>query len=345
VISVLSRAPVPKEVEISSAGRLHFGFLDVFGSLGRRFGSVGLSISGPAIRVRARFASGLSVDGSDGENVKSALKYAAMFYERPEICEIIGNSQRAGIFLDETIPPHRGFGAGTQLALSVALSLCRLHGLACSPAEAAEITGRGLRSGIGIEAFAAGGFIVDAGAPQGERVPPLAIFRANFPERWRAVTVLPPDSAEGLSGAGERRAFAGMPAPECSPAREICHIVLMKLLPALLEKKLSAFGEAVQRVQELTGEIFAPFQSGRFASPMAEEIFKKMRELGAVGMGQSSWGPLLYCFADGERDAAAVASGIEKYFSGSEALCGGELTAGVVSGRNRGAVIRTRRLK
>lgn len=330
---------VPFGVETVSAARLHFGFLDVSGSLGRRFGSVGLSISGPAVRVRARRSEVLSADGASEGEVKSALRYAAMFYERPEMREAAGDSRKAGIFLDETIPPHCGFGSGTQLALSVVSSLARLHGVECSPAEAAGIAGRGLRSGIGIESFGRGGFIVDAGTGRGSSSP-LTLLRVDFPESWRAVLVLPPGEERGLNGEEERRAFADMSERGCASAGETCRLVLMKLIPALFEKKIDEFGDALWRMQEIMGESFAPFQSGRFASPMAEDIFSKMRELGGVGMGQSSWGPLVYCFAAGEAGASAIASGVGRHFSRSVALRGGDLDVSVAAGRNHGAVTR-----
>jgi beta-RFAP synthase len=325
-------------IETISAARLHFGFLDVSGSLGRRFGSIGLSISSPGIRVRVRFAGELSVEGRDPDAADAAMKYAAMFYDWPEVRDVTGGLPKAAIFLDQTIPSHCGYGSGTQLALCVASSLCRLYGFSCSPARAALLTGRGKRSGIGIESFAGGGFIVDAGA--GSENSPLTLFRADFPANWRIITVLPPDVSKGLNGRSESRAFMDMPEADPSSAKEICHIVMMMLLPALLENKLDIFGEAVGRIQEITGENFAGVQSGRFASPMAEDIFQKMGELGAAGMGQSSWGPLIYGFANGEKRAAAVASGLKKYFSGAEVLSGGRLGVSVVSGRNNGALIR-----
>ena len=73
---------------------------------------------------------------------------------------------------------------------------------------------------------------------------------------------------------------------------------------------------------------------------MAEDIFSKMREIGGAGMGQSSWGPLLYCFAAGEAHAEAIASVVGEHFSRSRALGGGKLDVSVAAGRNHGAVTR-----
>ena len=69
------------EVEVRSTARLHFGFLDVAGSLGRKFGSLCLSISDPKICVTARRSEELAVSGADEEARKAAALYAERFYE------------------------------------------------------------------------------------------------------------------------------------------------------------------------------------------------------------------------------------------------------------------------
>lgn len=321
------------EVTVRSAARLHFGFLDVTGSLGRKFGSLGLSLSGPKICVRARRSDALEIFGADDEARRAALLYAERFYAYPEIGEALRSARhRAWLYLDRTIPSHMGLGSGTQLALSVVAALCRLYGIDRSVGGAALIARRGLRSGIGIESFKSGGFIVDGGGGNGEDETPLTLFRRNFPRDWRVVLVFPP-GARGLSGKDEERAFGGME-PDSGASAEICRLVLMKLLPGLLEEKLEVFGDAIERIQRITGESFAGAgaQSGCYASPLAEDIFSKMRRLGAHGMGQSSWGPLLYGFARDRAAARGVALGLRGFSP--------DVAVNVVSGRNVGARVK-----
>src|SRR5262249_60551106 len=43
----LSPAPLPANVTVRAPARLHLGFLDLNGGLGRRFGSIGLAVNGP----------------------------------------------------------------------------------------------------------------------------------------------------------------------------------------------------------------------------------------------------------------------------------------------------------
>ena len=52
-------------VVVRAPARLHFGFIDLDGSLGRRFGSIGLAIDEPKIIVEATPAHRLSVTGDE----------------------------------------------------------------------------------------------------------------------------------------------------------------------------------------------------------------------------------------------------------------------------------------
>jgi beta-RFAP synthase len=308
--------------------------MDLDGSLGRKFGSIGLAISEPSIKAAARFSDGpekISVAARRGADAETILKYARKFFGDERAKAAGANKNRpCEIEVENSAPSHKGFGSGTQIALCVVSSLMGLYGIPGGARVAAEISGRGLRSGIGIAAFDGGGFIIDGGAETNSGSPPLTLFRLNFPENWKIVLVIPPGGA-GLSGEAERGAFAGV-MPGAERSREICHIVLMKLLPSLLEKKLRSFGEAIERIQEINGDSFSPWQSGRFASPAAEDLFRVMRKSGATGLGQSSWGPAMYGFAEGSENAEAIARCAREAFAGVEGL-----QIQIVSARNTGA--------
>ena len=60
----------------------------------------------------------------------------------------------------------------------------------------------------------------------------------------------------------EREAFAALPQFPADAAADICRRVLMQALPALVERDLSQFGEAVSRIQAVLGNYFAPVQGG-----------------------------------------------------------------------------------
>ena len=74
----------------------------------------------------------------------------------------------------------------------------------------------------------------------------------------------------------------------------------MSLLPALVDGDLEAFGKAITTIQQINGSWFAPAQGGPFASGASTELINKMREWGAAGVGQSSWGPAVYAITEGD---------------------------------------------
>ncbi|MGI4975368.1 MAG: beta-ribofuranosylaminobenzene 5'-phosphate synthase, partial [Janthinobacterium lividum] len=192
-----------------------------------------------------------------------------------------------------------------------------LHGLPDDLRGDAARLGRGARSGVGIGLFRSGGLVVDGGgaaaegghprvaeAGTGQGMPPL-LSRLAVPDSWRVLLVLD-RTAHGLSGAGERAAFASLPPMSEAVSGEICRRVLMQALPAVAESDLPGFGAAVTHIQALLGDHFAPAQGGRFTSPAVAGVMASLASAGAVGVGQSSWGPSGFAFADGDAAAARL---------------------------------------
>ncbi len=95
------------------------------------------------------------------------------------------------------------------------------------------------------------------------------------------------------------------PFPE-SGVGEICRHVLMGVMPALVERDLAAFGAAISAIQRLVGNYFAPAQGGVFTSETCRRLAHRLAEAGAVGIGQSSWGPTGFAFAPSEAVACSM---------------------------------------
>jgi beta-ribofuranosylaminobenzene 5'-phosphate synthase len=273
-------------VTVRAPARLHLGFLDMNGGLGRRFGSLGLAIDAYEMRITARRAAEMSVHGREADRVRRVLA---------QLSSSIGSSSCA-IVIESAIPAHTGLGSGTQLALGITAALHHLVGCSGDLSQFAALTQRGARSGAGIGLFAAGGFVVDGGHGQTAAVPPI-IARAAFPEAWRIILVSDP-SQQGISGADEVDAFAALPQFSASSAGEICRHVLMQVLPALAETEFESFGAGISAIQAIVGDYFAPVQGGsRFKSRAVEALLHDLAASGATGIGQTSWGPTGFAFA------------------------------------------------
>jgi beta-RFAP synthase len=288
----------PTSVRVWTTGRLHLGFFDLGAGAGRRFGSLGLALDAPATRLSLRRAATASVTGAEAAR---AAKYLARLQAD------LGIPGAHALDIEQAIPAHAGLGSGTQLALAVAAALRALHGLAPAPREDAIRLGRGGRSGIGIGLFAHGGAVADGGAIAGSGVAPPLLARLPVPAAWRVLLLLD-RAAQGLSGAAERAAFAGLPPMAPGVAGALCRLVLMGALPALAEADLPGFGAAIGRMQDILGDYFAPAQGGRCASPAVGAALAQLTAAGAVGIGQSSWGPTGFAFAADAGHAEALAA-------------------------------------
>ena len=308
-------------VTIKVPARLHLGFLDLSGESARRFGSLGLPLSEPEMVATLSRAGETVVEGDkDG---RAAEHLAALSRH-------LGIRARHRLAIERAIPRHAGLGSGTQIAIAVAAALRTLHQLPLDVGNDAILLGRGERSGIGIASFENGGLIVDAGKDNGATQPPV-VARIPFPEDWRVILVMESGQA-GIHGEQEVKAFRALPPFPAASAGEICRHVLMGAMPALVERDLPAFGEAIARIQTIIGSYFAPAQGGIFTSKRVEAVIQRLAEAGAVGMGQSSWGPTGFVFAPSQ-DAAA------EFVRAAAPTIKDGMQVRIVRGRNSGADI------
>jgi beta-RFAP synthase len=284
-------------VFVEAPARLHFGMLDLRGDLGRRFGGIGAAAPAPSLLLEATAASDLRAEGPDADRALEFARRSAAFH---------GRALGARLRLHRVIPAHAGLGSGTQLALAVARALAELHGLPTEVTALARSVGRALRSAIGTWTFAHGGFVLEGGrrADSDDAAPLLA--RLPLPTAWRVVIAVP-SSAPGLSGEEESAAFEHLSPPDAGEVARVAHLVLMQLLPALAEADLPSFGAALSEVQRVTGGWFARIQGGVFAPGESAMLVQRLREWGAAGVGQSSWGPAVYGIVAGEADGRVLA--------------------------------------
>jgi beta-RFAP synthase len=194
---------------------------------------------------------------------------------------------------------------------------------------------RSRRSGIGTYAFKHGGFIVDAGhkADGGGGIPPL-LFRAEIPESWRFVVGVP-EIPVNTSGAIEANAFKKLEPPPATLIGEISRTILMQMIPAIIEEDITSFGEAMTSIDFKFGEFWLEIQGGRFSHPLIEEGIEFLDKNGALGVGQSSWGPAFYGLSEGEAEARNICVELEKYLNED----GRKGRAFVARPDNRGAIV------
>jgi beta-RFAP synthase len=199
----------------------------------------------------------------------------------------------------------------------------------------AVVMDRTIQSGVGAAVFEQGGLVVDGGKNtqnSSKKTIPL-ICRQPFPDDWRFVVAIP-NVKKGLANEAEASAFKQLPPMPPSEVGKICRLIMMKLLPAIPEKDIKNFGEALTEIQRIVGDSFAEAQGGRYSSSPAAHCIEFMLENGVYGSGQSSWGPTVYGIAKKE-EVKEIQMKTQAFLNQS---VGGNVF--VVKGNNRGAIIK-----
>ncbi|MFG1284062.1 beta-ribofuranosylaminobenzene 5'-phosphate synthase family protein [Xanthobacter autotrophicus] len=319
-------------VTVRAPARLHLGFLDLDGAVGRRFGSLGIALDRPVTEVTVTRADADAESGPDAARAARA---------RDAVRAALDIRQAFGVAVDSALPAHNGLGSGTQLALAVGVAVARLSGHALSAREVATLLERGRRSAIGMEAFEAGGVILDGGkamtngagaTPTGPGAPPPLLARLPVPDAWRIILVY--DRArEGLSGDAEMKAMATLPPFPPERAAHFCHLMLLRALPALAEGDAQAFGTVIGEWQRALGDHYSAAQGGaRFLSADVAAAIAVLEEKGVPGVGQSSWGPTGFAILGDPAEAEALLGSLRRRFASST-----NLFFDCVRGNNQGA--------
>ena len=314
-------------VRVAAPARLHLGFLDPAATLGRRFGSVGLVLDGRDTVVE--------IGGADTDRFEAFSGGDAALARAVEHLRTLRAAMRrtasVRLVLRAAPPMHAGLGSGTQLALAVGTAFSRLFGLGLGSAELAPMLGRGARSGVGIAGFDQGGLLLDGG-PRADGSPAALLCRIALPAAWRVIVALDP-RVRGLSGADEKAALAILaPLPHAVSA-EICHEVLMRLLPGAAGAEFEPFAAGVSHVQRLLGDHFAAAQQGRrFTSAAVGRLMDWIGEHATAGIGQSSWGSAGFAIVRGAEDARRVLAAAR-----AAGVLDAALDVDVATPRNRGA--------
>ncbi|WP_445475023.1 beta-ribofuranosylaminobenzene 5'-phosphate synthase [Methanococcoides methylutens] len=282
-------------IKIRSPSRLHLSLIDMNAEIGRVDGGVGITLDSPNITLSAEKHDGIEITG--GSSLSDRV-YGAVEALLPE-------GEGIKVHVEEDMPPHVGLGSGTQIALSAAAAVNELYGLGMSVKELAIRVGRGGTSGIGVASFESGGFLVDCGHKFSEKGsfspssasradPAPVIFRHDLPD-WDIILALP--DSKGAHDAQEVDIFKKECPIPLQEVQEICHVVLMQMMPAIIEGDIENFGMALNHLQTVG------FKRREIAlqSPDVRDLIEFMQDLGVAGAGMSSFGPVVFGVVDHRR--------------------------------------------
>ncbi len=327
-----------RRVIVQTPSRLHLTLIDMHGGSGRVDGGVGITLDEPGILIEVQQSPSLIVEGCDSITRERILETAR------QILTGLHTGGNVSITVRNYYSPHIGLGSGSQLMLAIARGIAEIYGRSLTVKDLALLVGRGGTSGIGTAAFEHGGFIVDGGHAFGKNseksdfrpsaasrgvTPPPVIARHDFPQDWKILLAMP-DIPSGASGVKETDIFKTHCPVPVEEVRMLCHEILMKMLPGIVQKDLDLFGSSVNAIQELG---FKKVELS-LQPKQIPELIERLRSAGAACAGMSSFGPTVYAIGDTDM------RGIEH----AARLCMDEHAGGttlITSARNRGAQVRT----
>ncbi|MFP6588767.1 MAG: hypothetical protein VB814_14040, partial [Pirellulaceae bacterium] len=157
------------------------------------------------------------------------------------------------------------------------------------------------RSAVGTYGFEFGGLIVERGRLPSERISPLEC-RLDFPDAWR-IMLIRPENEQGLSGDQETRAFGDIPPVSQRTTDQLITELESGLLPGITAADFMMAADAIENYGRIAGGCFSSIQGGPYNGRLLNRRVEWLKDLGAHGIGQSSWGPTLFCIFETEADA------------------------------------------
>ncbi len=327
-------------LEVRTGSRLHFGLMELGEGQPLRFGGLGLMTQHPALMVHCDLTD--QIPSASDEADRRVVDLIARF-------RTSATAQVPTRFSAKVASPirfHCGLGFGTQLACAVSAGLMingndwserfpatdGWNSFAADSARSdgvtlqrlAQISGRGKRSAIGLHGFLFGGLILDRGhvsqscnTSGGDRSDStdrhrrsIATEHVAFPKSWQIVLIIP-NQSQPIYGQTELELIQ---AASRSPNRERERMLALAQQCLASARAIDFLGYvgALELYTQLAASLFQEVQGGTFRGHSIELAVQLARRSGLRAVGQSSWGPVVFGFAEDQRSATECADRITR---------------------------------
>ena len=269
-------------LRIHANSRLHLGFLSLNSLSQYSYGGIGVSID--------KYPTILSISKSNRfiSNLSKKLNNQILKYLKNN-----NLSRSIKIECQERPTQHIGLGSGTQLNLSVEELVSKFYGIS----NDVNIFNRTYRSGIGINSYKKGGFIIDC--PKKDLNDSRVIFKSKFPNSWKIILLFD-NKKKGLHGKTEKSFF--LPSNSNNLRKQLSDILVNEIIPAVSYRDFNVFAKGLTEFQKINYLFYSSIQKSMYLSSDIAKVIKDISKLFKVGVGQSSWGPTSYIFVNSEKD-------------------------------------------
>lgn len=328
-------------IELCTGSRLHFGLMELCESAPNRYAGLGVMLAIPQMHARISFDS-VTADISIADNIDA--ESASEYLQRIQAWQAKAKTP-SQVELLKGYPFHAGLGAGTQLAclLSVAEALASIETRGktnAHPSNASQwksvvqtltrdidespnrssfnaeslamLSGRGLRSAIGLTGFLEGGLVLDQGYENGDVTRrKIQAQVVHVPEAWRFVLIRG-HASSAITGPLEStmiRRMAAKPNPNRSRMLELARTALDHATGSSFDP----FCNALEEYMRLAGDMFAPVQGGRYNGAVCAQAVSIATQYGLKAVGQSSWGPTIFGLCESQSQAESISHSIRQH--------------------------------
>jgi len=288
--------------------RLHITLIAMHQCSYRKNGGIGLSVSTNCQ---------LSAVGA-AKNTVSANGYCNDYDKLNSICDVIENlmikkslDTKAKIVINGDLYFHSGLGVGTAITLACIEAVFLLNMQKYNELEIQELSGRGGTSGIGINSYFSGGFLLDLGHETNKSahtpsryiqntVPPLNIKTVPF--LFDDLYMLIPLDLPTTSGEDERRFFEENTPIRAEKAYEASYLSIFGVLASVYESNRCKFSESIKDIQNTYWKSIEIERAGS----IVKSLMSKLSELYCHSIGMSSLGNGVYFLLNQSDDISKV---------------------------------------
>ncbi len=216
--------------------------------------------------------------------------------------ELLGLDKRIEIELSGGLLTHVGMGSGTALRLACLEALLLVNDKSTQQANLVSLSKRGGASGIGIQTYFSGQFVFDLGVKNDDEVftpssradtpqKPFLLDAVDFPG-W-TVGLCIPNSVPSKTQAEESEFFTKSCPIQAQQSFEALFHCLFGAYVSVRENDIEFFARSIREIQNCE---WKRLERNEYASDLFQ-LEKKLYDRGAICVGMSSIGPMLYFLA------------------------------------------------
>lgn len=291
-------------VRINIPFRLHITLIAMHQCSYRKNGGIGLSVNtGCLLTVIPDTKTSIKVNGdcndfeklSDIESLLRSIVTQKNFTKKPKIN------------IEGDLYFHSGLGVGTAITLACIEAVFLINDTIYNIEDIKSHSRRGGTSGIGVNSYFTGGFLLDLGhaSDQSPHNPSryadnnsLPISLKTVPFFFENLYFILPTNAPLICGKNEQEFFQTNTPIDAKKAYETCYLSIFGVLASVVEQNLHQFDKSITSIQKTNWKSLEIERAG----DTVKNLMSNLKDLKCKSIGMSSLGNGIYFILNSDSD-------------------------------------------